>query len=152
MTEEKCKSLTKDNSDYVRQLIEMKEKMGQTLNELITGTMDGSVAKITKAAQEVKDTKLDIRPEYLKGIVSNNVRIDAPSSVSWKTCAHKIETTCLTFNREGDIIYTGGADGMVKGWRTSDGKEICEMVGLQKAITSVSASLDNEYVLASSLD
>ena len=72
-----------------------------------------------------KNTKLDIRPEYLKGIVSNKIRIEAPSSVSWKTCAHKSETTCLTFNREGDIIYTGGADGIIKGWRTSDGKETC---------------------------
>lgn len=34
----------------------------------------------------------------------------------------------------------------------SDGKELCQMQGLEKAITGISASLDNEYVLASSLD
>lgn len=93
-----------------------------------------------------------IKPEYLKSSISNNVKINAPSEVAWKTCAHKSETTCLAFNRDGDIIYTGGADGIVKGWRVSDGKEISQMGGLQKAVTSISASLDNEYVLASSFD
>jgi WD40 repeat protein len=56
--------------------------------------------------------------------------MNAPSEVAWKVCAHKSETTCLTFNRDGDIVYTGGADGIVKGWRVSDGKEVCQMGGL----------------------
>lgn len=80
------------------------------------------------------------------------VEIEAPSNVAWKTCAHNLETTCVAFNRDGDIVYSGGADGIVKGWSVSDGKQICQMVGLQKAVTSLSPSLDNEYVLASSLD
>ncbi len=50
--------------------------------------------------------------------------IEIPSEVAWKTCAHKSEVTCLSFNRDGNIIYTGGADGVVKGWQTSDGKEL----------------------------
>ena len=81
-----------------------------------------------------------------------NVKIDVPCSISWKRCAHDRETTCLAFNRDGNLLYTGGADGVVKGWRISDGKESCQFVGLQKAITHVAASLDNEYVLASSID
>lgn len=141
-----------DNADYVRQLIEMKEKMGQTLNDLLSGGSDGTHSKITKAAEQAKNIELTIKPEYLKNLVSSNVNIHLPSSVGWKTCAHKMETTCLTFNRDGNILYTGGVDGIVKGWNTSTGQEVCKMEGLQKTVTGVSASLDNEYVLASSLD
>jgi hypothetical protein len=43
--------------------------------------------------------------------------IEIPSSVEWKICAHKIETNCATYNR----------DGVVKGWRSKDGKELCTL-------------------------
>ena len=130
----------------------MKEKMGQTLNDLLSGGVDGKVAQISKAAEQAKNIELTIKPEYLKNLVSSSVAIEVPQQVNWRTAAHKSETTCLCFNRDGDLIYTGGADGVVKGWRVSDGKEMCRMEGLQKAITGISASLDNEYVLASTLE
>lgn len=41
---EKCRGLAEDNADYVKQLIEMKEKMGQTLNDLLSGSLDGKAA------------------------------------------------------------------------------------------------------------
>jgi WD40 repeat protein len=61
----------------------------------------------------------------LKNISDLSTHIDVPQRIAWKTCAHKVETTCLTFNRDGEIIYTGGADGIVKGWAVKDGKELC---------------------------
>ena len=77
-----------------------------------------------KALEDLKKTELAIRPEYLKSACTG-VDIEAPSIVAWKTCAHKSETTCLAFNRDGDIVYSGGADGIVKGWSVSDGKQLC---------------------------
>lgn len=75
-----------------------------------------------------------------------------PGEVDWKVCAHKSETTCLTFNREGDVLYTGGGDGTIKAWRTQDGRELGVMTGFKKSVTDVAASLDNEYIVASSID
>ena len=124
--------------------------MAKGMNDVLSGSNQSDI-KIS-LAEEAKNINLSIRPEYLKNNAASNIKINAPSEVSWKVCAHKSETTCLTFNRDGDIIYTGGADGIVRGWRVSDGKEVSEMAGLQKAVTSISASLDNEYVLASSFD
>lgn len=150
-TEEKCSRLQADNQDYVKQLIDMKEQMGQTLNDLLSGGAQNS--KITAAADKAKSLELNIKPEYLKQQpVASHIKIDIPSSISWKTCAHKLETTCCAFNRDGNVLYSGGADGIVKGWRISDGKETGQMTGLQKAVTSVATSLDNEHVLAASLD
>ncbi len=101
----------------------MKEKFAKGLNEVLSG---GSTSEVKNSlAEQAKNIDLSIKPEYLKSTISNNVKMNAPSEVAWKTCAHKSETTCLAFNRDGDIVYTGGADGIVKGWRVSDGKEIC---------------------------
>lgn len=69
-------------------------------------------------------------------------------------CAHQKETTCITFNKDGDLIYTGGGDGFVKVWKTSNiQKEQAFMTPAFKgAVTDVSASLNDEYVVASSTD
>ena len=48
--QEKCKQLAQDNADYVRQLLEMREKMGHTLNQLLSGTPDSSQSRIKAAA------------------------------------------------------------------------------------------------------
>lgn len=90
--------------------------MGQTLNDLLQGGSDGNYTKITKAAEQAKQMQLTIKPEYLKNVASSKMVIEVPSEVKWRTCAHKSEITNLTFNRDGNIIYTGGADGVVKGW------------------------------------
>jgi WD40 repeat protein len=82
----------------------------------------------------------------------NIAHIEAPCDVVWKVCAHKGETSSACFNRDGDIVYTGGSDGVVKGWRSKDGKELGTMGSPGKAVTDLSVSLDNEYVLASLID
>lgn len=92
----------------------------------------------------------DLKPEYLRNSAMKNVSL--PSEISWKVAGHTGETSCLTFDRDGDRIFTGGADGLVKVWSTKDGKELAVMSGFKKGITDVSCSLDNEYVLAASLD
>lgn len=106
----------------------MKEKIARGMNDVLSGSSQSDVKQ--SLAEEAKSINLQIRPEYLKNTAVSNVKINAPSEVAWKVCAHKSETTCLTFNRDGDILYTGGADGIVKGWRVSDGKEVCQMGGL----------------------
>lgn len=58
----------------------------------------------------------------------------------------------MCFDRDGELIYTGGVDGIVKSWTTTDGKEQDTMKGLTKTVTDVCASLENDYVLASSTD
>ena len=132
----------------MRQIVDLKETMANGMNDVLGGLTSGSVKK--HLAEEASKFEPSIKSEYFKMAGINEKHIEVPSSVEWKTCAHKIETTCAAFNRDGDIIYTGGVDGVVKGWRTSDGKALSTMT-LQAGVTDVSASIDNEYVLASSL-
>ena len=42
--------------------------------------------------------------------------------MKWSANAHSNEVTSLTFNREGNIMYTGGGDGFVKAWDTETGR------------------------------
>lgn len=58
----------------------------------------------------------------------------------------------MCFDRDGEVIYTGGVDGVVKSWNAADGKEMDTMKGLTKNVTSICASLEKDYVLASSTD
>lgn len=58
----------------------------------------------------------------------------------------------MAFNPSGDSVVTGGGDNLVKIWNVNSGKEIQTLRGFQKPITDVSISLDNEYLIASSLD
>lgn len=36
--EDKCKQLSQDNADYVRQLIDMKEKIARGMNDVLSGS------------------------------------------------------------------------------------------------------------------
>lgn len=118
------------------------------MNDMLGGINSGNVKK--QLAEEAQKFEPSIKSEYFKMAGTNEKHIAVPSQVKWKTCAHKSETTCATYSRDGDIIYSGGADGVVKGWRTSDGKELSTMT-MQGAVTDVCASFCNEYLLASNL-
>ena len=75
-----------------------------------------------------------------------------PSHVQWRTCAHQTETTCLAFNRDGSVLYTGGGDGLVKSWETATGRHLQTMSGMNQTVLDVDASLDNEHVVTTSID
>lgn len=89
-----------------------------------------------------EETKLEeiIKPEYLRPLIENTIM---PSRVSWKTCAHQTETSCLTFNKDGSILYTGGGDGLVKAWESSSGRQLQTMSGMSQCVLDVAASLDD---------
>ena len=101
---------------------------------------------------EAEEAKLDaiVKPEYLKQNMNQNINI--PTEVAWRECAHQSETTSITFNRDGSVIYTGGGDGHVKAWNSKTGKQVGQMTGFQSSVLDVSASLDDEYVVACSTD
>lgn len=75
-----------------------------------------------------------------------------PSITERKIAAHKRECTCLCFNPLGDVVATGGGDNLVKLWNSSTGKEISELRGFSRALTDISISLDNEFLVGSSMD
>ena len=78
---------------------------------------------------EAEEAKLDaiVKPEYLKQNMNQNINI--PTEVAWRECAHQSETTSITFNRDGSVIYTGGGDGHVKAWNSKTGKQVGQMTG-----------------------
>lgn len=60
----------------------------------------------------------------------------------------------MAYNTDGDLIYTGGGDGFVKVWKTTNiQKEQSFMTPAFKGtVTDVCASLNDEFVVASSTD
>ena len=98
-----------------------------------------------------EESKLEqiIKPEYLRPRIENTVM---PSRVLWKTCAHQTETSCLAFNKDGTILYTGGGDGLVKSWDSVSGRQLQTMSGMSQCVLDVAASLDDEHVAATSTD
>ena len=81
-----------------------------------------------------------------------DLKLEMPLGVQWRRQVHQSEATAMCFDRDGELIYTGGVDGIVKSWTATDGKEQDTMKGLTKTVTDVCASLENDYVLASSTD
>lgn len=73
---------------------------------------------------QAEEAKLDaiVKPEYLKQNMNQNINI--PTDVAWRECAHQSETTSITFNRDGSVVYTGGGDGLVKAWNSKTGKQV----------------------------
>ena len=123
MYEEKNKKLMSDNQEYVKQMISMKESRGQLMNDCLSGKMNPELGQRIQSKMDAEESKLGeiIKPEYLR---PTNEATTMPSGVTWRTCAHQMETTCLTFNRDGTILYTGGGDGLVKAWDTASGRQL----------------------------
>ena len=56
MLEDKCKQLNQDNTDYVRQLIDMKEKMAKGINDVLSGSSSSGVKN--SLVEEAKNIQL----------------------------------------------------------------------------------------------
>lgn len=54
----------------------MKEKMGNTINDLLAGGADS--VKISKAKEQASNIELVIKPQYLKGVLSNTQPMECP--------------------------------------------------------------------------
>ena len=123
MFEEKNKKLVADNQEYVKQMIAMRESRAQLMNDCLSGRLTSESSQQLQTKMEQEESKLGeiIKPEYLR-LTTESTRL--PSHVQWRTCAHQTETTCLTFNRDGSILYTGGGDGLVKSWDTASGRQL----------------------------
>jgi WD40 repeat protein len=125
------------------------------MNKILQGVSHEEISSDIREIQntqnsEAGEKETSLKPIYLRNPVVGNIR--CPSEVKHKIIAHNAETTCIEFNNDGEICYTGGGDGLVRGWRVSDGKKVAEMQGFKQAITGISASLEGDYVVASSID
>lgn len=127
----------------------MKTDIAEILNQKLSGATNNQLTAMEKEMKaKNKETKLNARD--IKNPITASM--NAPSQVQKKIIAHKGETTAMKFNIDGDILYTGGGDGLVKGWRVKDGKQIAEMQGFKKAITGIATDINNKFLCASSLD
>lgn len=109
-------------------LVEMKEQRAKIVNECLAGKLtQNEIEEQFRGNFDQEEAKLGqiIKPEYFRQPKRDNIEL--PDKVAWKKCAHQPETTCLTYNREGNILYTGGGDGIVKSWNVANGKCMGEM-------------------------
>ena len=124
------------------------------MNKILMGVSNEEISSDMREIQNTQNSesgeKASLKPIYLRNPVVGNIR--CPSEVKHKIIAHNAETTCIQFDNTGEICYTGGGDGLVRGWRVSDGKKVAEMQSFKQAITGISTSLEGDYVVASSID
>lgn len=93
------------------------------MNDCLSGKMNAETGQNYQASFKDEERKIGeiIKPEYLRPTIEAT---SLPGQVSWRTCAHGTETTSLTFNKDGTILYTGGGDGLVKSWDTASGRQL----------------------------
>ena len=71
---------------------------------------------------------------------------------SVETFAHDGGINCITLNRDGRFLLTGGRDGVARLWAMETGKGLRELVGHTASVKSVSLSADGRIALTGGED
>jgi WD40 repeat protein len=72
--------------------------------------------------------------------------------VVWRTNAHDYEVMSLAFSPDGSMLASGGADGVAKLWRVSDGALLRIFSMGQSTVAAVAISPDGQYLAAGTDD
>lgn len=110
--EKKLNEMQAENADYIRQLIDMKEKQALAFNQVNAIYEEAKNLKASQLKEESKEGlfqpyKIDnLNPTYMLGQVPDLGSV--PSEVEWKQKGHEGEVTTLSFNTVGDMLVSGG--------------------------------------------
>ncbi len=87
-----------------------------------------------------------LKPEFLNQVQTQSEITALPTEVRTKLIAHTDACTCMSFNPQGDILATGGADKVVKLWSFKK-KQVHEMASFKskqaQPIACLAFSLDS---------
>ena len=82
----------------------------------------------------------------------NENYFNVPSKTRHKLFAHSKEAICLAYTTQGTAVATGGGDGTIKVWDVEQGKEIANFTKQKKAISALSFSPDDQFLVTCSVD
>eukprot|EP00918_Siedleckia_nematoides_P100934 GHVU01220573.1.p1 GENE.GHVU01220573.1~~GHVU01220573.1.p1 ORF type:complete len:402 (+),score=103.22 GHVU01220573.1:517-1722(+) len=68
----------------------------------------------------------------------------------WVFRGHERPLTCVKFNREGDILFTSGKDGVLDAWFTESGKRLGKYDTGNTVVWWLDCTLDSKYLAAAS--
>lgn len=85
-------------------------------------------------------------------LAGDRLVIRCPDARAVATEGHAGGTRCVAFSADGAFVASGGADGAVRLWRTSDGGVLTSFEGHEGAIQGVAVSPDRRFVYSGGAD
>jgi WD40 repeat protein len=152
-------------NDYIKEINDMRSKMEKL-------KIQKSMPNLVNTAEEAEELKqVDIMGGFTPKAFerSHTVAIPnqnafnvsefafaacdvVPSHVTQKYFAHEKEATCLAFSLGGNLLATGGGDGLIKIWDVNKECETQMLKAFNRALTCVAFSYDSENVMGCSVD
>lgn len=77
---------------------------------------------------------------------------DARSKHSVNTFEHKYQVTSVAFSLNGDQVFTGGLDAVIRVWDLRKNAEVLQLTSHSDTITGLRLSPDGAYLLSNSMD
>jgi len=124
----------KRETDMLRSLKKQEEKRKSWFGLAITTTKDATVGTTVKTKISSDKSTWNENSNYLdkdsiSGRKFGSLSIVPPSEPEKIIQAHRKEATCVRYDDAGTNIATGGSDGTVKIWNTSNGSVIATLKG-----------------------
>merc|ERR1712238_413080 len=124
----------KRETDMLRSLKKQEEKRKSWFGLAITTTKDATAGTTVKTKISSDKSTWNENSNYLdkdgiSGRKFGSLSIVPPSEPEKIIHAHRKEATCVRYNNTGTNIATGGSDGTVKIWNTSNGSVIATLKG-----------------------
>jgi serine/threonine protein kinase len=85
-------------------------------------------------------------------LVGDQLRLRQPDGTLVTLEGHREPALCAAFSADGALLASGGADGAVRLWRASDGKELVCYEGHAGAVRGVTFSTDGRFVYSGGAD
>jgi WD40 repeat protein len=85
-------------------------------------------------------------------LAGDRLLIRCPDSSVVATDGHAGGTRCVAFSADGAFLASGGADGAVRLWRTSDGGALVSFEGHEGPVQTVAVSPDRRFVYSGGAD
>jgi chaperonin cofactor prefoldin len=150
----RIKELTNDNALYFKKIMELQNQMVEKMNdanqlyeEAKFMRKEGILSKHDESG--ISESGRDFGIDLSK---LNENYFNVPSKTRHKLFAHSKEAICLAYTTQGTAVATGGGDGTIKVWDVEQGKEIANFTKQKKAISALSFSPDDQFLVTCSVD
>eukprot|EP01083_Nonionella_stella_P050644 134645_1 len=152
VSENKLGEMTRENRMLIERIKSIKQQQVEEMNEFTEQLVTGERRSLLRSVDEKKvDFSISLEDSESSSIIPS-FNASVPSQVMLRYAAHKDQASSVAFNRNGSCLVSGGADTVVKQWRTDSPKLMNDFRGATQAIMSVSVSTDSSMVLAAGND
>jgi WD40 repeat protein len=128
---------------------------------LLSVGMDGTLRRWDFASGRARVLRADAgalrgvaasRSNGCVALAGDRLLIRCPDSSIVATDGHPGGARCVAFSADGAFLASGGADGAVRLWRTSDGGALASFEGHEGPVQAIAVSPDRRFVYSGGAD